>query len=140
MFIKAIGYLSNFADDACKLMLQKNVCDGAINEFARNLIISLFTGKLNSAYICGRMNFCEVKYKVLEFEDFAKEVLADLPTSVELPVPTMNQTFKVLHISDIHIDENYEEKANMNCNEPLCCRSVSSLSNKTSDEAGYLIL
>lgn len=53
------------------------------------------------------------------------------------------QSFKVLQISDLHIDLEYRENSNAVCNEPLCCRADSPPSTssttkvKTSHRAGY---
>lgn len=43
-------------------------------------------------------------------------VLADKPAQVQT-VPTKKGTYKVLHLSDIHIDLNYMEGTNAFCNE-----------------------
>ncbi|KPM07774.1 hypothetical protein QR98_0062760, partial [Sarcoptes scabiei] len=50
------------------------------------------------------------------------------------------QFFKILQISDIHIDLDYRENANAVCGEPLCCRASSPQSNEPIDpknRAGY---
>lgn len=50
------------------------------------------------------------------------------------------QQFKVLQISDIHIDLEYQEHANAVCGEPLCCRNSSPCSRnrtKPTNLAGY---
>lgn len=36
----------------------------------------------------------------------------------------VQSNFKILHISDTHIDLNYKENSDAVCGEPLCCRNV----------------
>ncbi|KAI5640563.1 calcineurin-like phosphoesterase domain-containing protein [Phthorimaea operculella] len=45
-------------------------------------------------------------------------------------------TIKVLQISDTHFDPYYQEGANANCNEPLCCRASSGPVLTPGDRAG----
>ncbi|KAI5640562.1 calcineurin-like phosphoesterase domain-containing protein [Phthorimaea operculella] len=45
-------------------------------------------------------------------------------------------TIKVLQLSDTHFDPYYEEGANADCNEPLCCRPTSGPVLKPGDGAG----
>ena len=56
-------------------------------------------------------------------------------TSVDLPPKTHDnsytfptearKTLKVLHITDVHIDVDYQEGTDAVCNQPLCCREKS---------------
>lgn len=50
-----------------------------------------------------------------------------------------NQTYRVIHISDTHIDIKYKEGSIVNCEEPLCCRANSSgpIDGKPRIEAGF---
>lgn len=44
---------------------------------------------------------------------------------------------KILHISDVHWDPEYQEGSNANCKEPLCCRASTGSVNAPEDAAGY---
>ena len=45
--------------------------------------------------------------------------------------------FKILHLSDIHIDQEYTEGLNANCSEPLCCRPPDSATAPHGRPAGH---
>lgn len=47
------------------------------------------------------------------------------------------ETYRVIHISDTHVDLDYVEGSIANCGQPLCCRNTSTKSNATVLEAGY---
>ncbi|XP_017783886.1 PREDICTED: uncharacterized protein LOC108567753 [Nicrophorus vespilloides] len=47
-----------------------------------------------------------------------------------------NEEFKILQISDIHFDPNYQEGSLANCNQPVCCEFDSGLVEKPEDAAG----
>jgi sphingomyelin phosphodiesterase len=40
---------------------------------------------------------------------------------------------RVLHLTDLHIDFEYQPHTLADCDQPLCCRAVSSSKNKTYD-------
>ena len=46
-------------------------------------------------------------------------------------------TLKVLHLTDVHWDPEYQEGSNANCREPLCCRATSGKVSVPGDKAGY---
>merc|ERR1711962_1174715 len=45
--------------------------------------------------------------------------------SYKFPTEKNRKTLKVLHITDVHIDEDYAENSDAECSQPLCCRKVS---------------
>lgn len=47
-----------------------------------------------------------------------------------------SQPYKVIHISDPHVDLEYLEGSVADCNEPICCQASSSASNTSSLKAG----
>lgn len=57
---------------------------------------------------------------------------------IQPPIPPTEgaPTFKVLHISDTHYDPYYQEGANADCNEPLCCRLTNGAPLTASGAAG----
>jgi len=72
-------------------------------------------------YTCGRLGYCAKDYKVLNRTEYIQSVIADKPKK-EYPIPSKTQTYKALHISDIHLDLDYTEGNLAACNEPTCCR------------------
>lgn len=59
------------------------------------------------------------------------------PKIEELRLPKENaHKLKILHISDTHFDPLYVEGANVECNEPLCCRSNDGMTNVSFMAAG----
>uniref|UniRef100_A0A914E8U7 Sphingomyelin phosphodiesterase n=1 Tax=Acrobeloides nanus TaxID=290746 RepID=A0A914E8U7_9BILA len=57
------------------------------------------------------------------------------PQHEDVPSPPKNQTIKVLHLSDLHIDNHYSPGSEAKCEEHLCCRS----NNTNVEKAGVQI-
>ncbi|XP_031341314.1 sphingomyelin phosphodiesterase-like isoform X1 [Photinus pyralis] len=52
------------------------------------------------------------------------------------PASTTEAPLKILHLTDIHYDPDYEIGSNANCNDMLCCQKGTK-PNTSADEAGY---
>ncbi|KAI0291225.1 acid sphingomyelinase [Multifurca ochricompacta] len=70
------------------------------------------------------------------------------PFTVPLPPPTfdshaqpvplygIHQPFKVVHMSDVHVDRSYSAGADANCTKPICCRHFADEANPPREPAG----
>lgn len=65
---------------------------------------------------------CDDAYNPLHEWEVAFPPVNKPPVKPPVPPQEGAPTFKVLHISDTHYDPYYQEGANADCNEPLCCR------------------
>ncbi|KRT84121.1 hypothetical protein AMK59_1728, partial [Oryctes borbonicus] len=103
------------------------VCSGIFDVFSPDVLPILNVTKISVAQICS-LCLGEVCGDVqnplhdweIKFPSVPKPVLKERIDYVE-GAPT----FKVLHLSDTHLDPNYEEGSPANCEEPLCCHPFS---------------
>ena len=99
----------HLADDA--------VCVGMINEYTPVLIEVFHHSPLTTYEICGVAFGCVPQ--------------ADIPAlrwNITFPprsIPFSPPTRSVLHLADLHIDNDYQPGSNANCGRPLCCREGS---------------
>lgn len=98
----------------------------------------MFSLVLTEDYLCGYvMPLCDEKFKNLPVEDFIRKILIDKPDlikqddfldkiyakiSAEHVIGHRNHSYRVLSISDWHLDLEYlEGTIKKNCQQPLCC-------------------
>lgn len=79
---------------------------------------------MGPAQICSFVigDACDDTYNPLHEWEVAFPPVNKPPVKPPVPPQEGAPTFKVLHISDTHYDPYYQEGANADCNEPLCCR------------------
>ena len=98
---------------------------------------------INSEEICNKMSFCH-DYKYIEdlFSKYSFRVLKDTPPFVQHEIEPKKNPFKILVVTDIHIDFGYKENRSVSCKSAICCRDDSGLPNNGSNEKsgkyGYL--
>ncbi|XP_011305839.1 sphingomyelin phosphodiesterase [Fopius arisanus] len=110
----------------CMLQLSAEVCDGVNRVFAPEVIYILKRVKTTSSQICGMIMGDACNYVDNPSHDWKislPPIKKPLQAS-EMAKPEV-KTLKVLHISDTHYDPLYEEGANADCGDPLCCRASS---------------
>lgn len=99
------------------------VCDGLVDRFKDEFFYVLRRTTLSSGEICG-----------IVFPDECTPSagvnwtvpLPERPKPPVQPVPLPKEgapTVRVLHISDTHVDFEYREGSEADCNEPLCCHA-----------------
>jgi len=107
--------------------LDNKVCDGAISLYGDIVIDSFIRRFVNGDYICSLVNICEDTTEYESVEDFAQRILKDKPEIKEKEViKTKNDEdyYKVVQVTDIHLDMEYKEGAVANCILPICCREL----------------
>lgn len=79
---------------------------------------------MGPAQICSFVigDACDDAFNPLHEWEVAFPPVKKPPIKPPIPPQEGAPTFKVLHISDTHYDPYYQEGANAECNEPLCCR------------------
>lgn len=119
-------------------------CEGVFERFSEPLFYIVKNSQLNTSEICGVF----ISHKCMAFynESVTSNIKYDMaiPSSPnvtdELDINTTanNNTYKLLHLSDIHIDLHYVPGSESHCNEFLCCRNDSQSSDgKLDSKAGY---
>ncbi|KAG5893193.1 hypothetical protein JTB14_016469 [Gonioctena quinquepunctata] len=107
------------------------VCTGFFDVFAPELLPAYNASNLEPPETCALIfgeNCGAVENPVyewnIELPEKTKQTASDSTVKPGLP------TFKVLHLSDTHLDPEYEVGTPANCEEPLCCRKYSTPSKK----------
>jgi len=107
--------------------LDDRVCDGAIDHYDDIVVDAFIRRFLNGDYVCTLLKICNDTTEYDTIDDYARRILADKPEIKEREVvPKKNDEdyYKVLQVTDIHLDMEYKEGAVANCNLPLCCRDL----------------
>ena len=142
-------YLCSFAVDVLKnYLLQKNgfekfyalvkeichftnidnkVCDGAIEHYKDIVIDSVIKRFVNGDYLCSLISICQDTTDYETIEDFAERILKNKPeTKPKEIIKTKNDDdyYKVVQVTDIHLDMEYKEGTVANCILPICCREL----------------
>lgn len=130
-------YVEGLIVDVCSWVMEPSVCSGLVYTFADIVIDTVGNHYLTPDVVCWKLHMCPSPPFILtNLTTVIEDILADSPAVLPLPPPG-NETWKVLHVTDMHVDLLYEEGSNMDCSYPMCCRS--SLGNTTDPvlQAGY---
>lgn len=132
--------------DVCGTQLNRTVCAGAIREMTPYVMNSFFNGVASADYICYELDMCsDPKFEKLHYQDYIDTVLATKPKELDsndylnklyATVKEGDETIKILHLTDPHVDFNYTVGSNQNCNTPLCCRPENGPAPTPADAAG----
>ncbi|KAJ8986281.1 hypothetical protein NQ317_009991 [Molorchus minor] len=110
------------------------VCTGFFDVFGQEVVPVFNASSLDAKQICGMIlgETCgEMENELHEWDIELPELPPPQPADLLLPEEkTKISVLKVLQLSDTHFDPEYEIGAPANCEEPLCCRSYSSPSEK----------
>ena len=107
--------------------IDNRVCDGAIEHYKDIVIDSVIKRFVNGDYICSLLNICTDTSDYESIEDFAERILKDKPeTKKNEIIKTKNDEdyYKVVQVTDIHLDMEYKEGTVANCILPICCREL----------------
>lgn len=70
-------------------------------------------------------------------EPFEFSITVDENSKSPVNIKDTGEKEKILHITDIHYDPNYEVDGNSKCDEPMCCRIGQNSTNTNGKLAGY---
>jgi len=111
------------------LLVDKSICLSITTLFHNQAVTILKESPLSSKELCGAILGCfAVKNPVFNWN-------ITLPNAVQFPKPPVRKhkapkpeapRMRILHLTDIHIDLDYQVGALADCNQPLCCRNSSS--------------
>lgn len=145
---KGADQIYKFANNFCTIAHYESplVCSRISKLFNHEIVKVLSHGLITPDQVCGYLskNKCgtyrnpmgdwEVNLNVSASLNQAK--LARLHSDTEKPRDS-RKPFRVIHISDTHIDLKYEQGSRAVCDEPLCCRKESHPTNGSDIKAGY---
>lgn len=133
------GFVHDAAISACSVVLDKAVCEGAVNNYLPEIwhIVTNNPEELSGGLICALI----VGGKCGKWEE-ANSWTIEIPgNKPEVIKPTLPQegspTTKILHLTDIHLDLSYTVGTNTECGQPLCCTNNTEVAPSDDLAAGY---
>lgn len=121
----------------CAIAMPWTVCHNLVTTYGVVFIQAVGTHYFDPDRFCARFYMCEQpKYVKVNITMIVEDIMKDAPAVLPLPPPS-GETYKFIHVSDIHLDTHYETGASMDCKYPLCCRSSFGVTNDTAKQAGY---
>lgn len=127
--------LANLLTPLCALVLDKSVCRGAIDnylpEFKWMMDNKGFTAKQFCALVLqGKCGAWE------EVNDWEIPIPDGKPEPQEPTLPNEGSSYKILHLSDIHLDLSYKIGASADCGMPMCCMNTTVMTDDPNKAAG----
>lgn len=146
---QAADQVYRITDTYCQVTHMESplVCSGITKLFNREIMKMLINGVMTPSQVCGFLsnNTCG------HYQDPLGDWSINLEASISLDQQELTRVrdiekfksrpikpYRVIHISDTHVDPDYKEGSNSKCGEPLCCRTTSTkLPNESPKPAGY---
>ena len=132
--------VKNLKEVACPLIqntvYDKEVCEGFIDKYGHVIIDSFFTKYFSGYFFCEKIELCpvEVTKNYSNTEKYAERLINEKKEKQKTKEkPKENGEIKMLQITDLHIDFDYQENCSTVCLKPICCRNDS-----TPEPTGYL--
>lgn len=109
-----------------------------VDMFTDFIIMHSFNVTFNVDYVCSTLvplctteqNF-QHEYKQLQLSDYVQRVLSDKPEEIDGYLDQLYEKvsaeesqpkiYKILQLSDWHVDFRYQEGTNKKCKEEICC-------------------
>ena len=107
--------------------IDDKVCDGAIEHYKDIVIDSVIRRLVNGDSVCSFFKICNDTTEYESIEDFAERILKNKPEIKEKEIVKRKNDedyYKVVQVTDIHLDMEYKEGTVANCIKPLCCREL----------------
>eukprot|EP00008_Paramoeba_atlantica_P006984 CAMPEP_0201489150 /NCGR_PEP_ID=MMETSP0151_2-20130828/21050_1 /ASSEMBLY_ACC=CAM_ASM_000257 /TAXON_ID=200890 /ORGANISM="Paramoeba atlantica, Strain 621/1 / CCAP 1560/9" /LENGTH=607 /DNA_ID=CAMNT_0047874637 /DNA_START=62 /DNA_END=1885 /DNA_ORIENTATION=+ len=111
------------------------VCRGMVDEFTPQVFYIFFQSYLGARNICEFLDACPPSPAWtwnITFPDTPKP-----PINPPAPPPAGAPRYNILHITDIHLDLEYQPGATVDCGEPVCCRLDNDLAVNESTAGGF---
>ena len=125
--------VENLKAVACPLIqdsvFDNEVCEGFIDKYGHVVIDSFFTKYFSGYFFCEKIELCpvEVPKNYSNTEQYAQRLILN-KTYIPKQKPKENgEIIRMLQITDLHIDLDYEAGCSTVCLKPICCRNDSTL-------------
>jgi len=128
--------LANILTPLCNIVLDKSVCRGAIENYLPEIKYMMDNKGLVASRVCSL--FLQGKCGDWEIvNNWEIEIPPGKPEPEEPKLPEDDsQMYKVLHISDVHLDLSYTVGSVADCGKPMCCMNTTEMASDTSQAAG----
>ena len=120
----------NFKEGVCVFLesllnLNKLACKGYVENYGEIIVENLFSKYFENDFLCEKIDLCpsEIPRKYIDPDIYAKKIIKGKPKRAKEEVGKNGKVIKVLHITDLHLDLDYQEGANGECTYPICCRN-----------------
>ena len=107
--------------------IDNKVCDGALNLYEDIVYDGLIKRFVNGEYICSMAKICNDTNEYESVDDYARRILPGKPEIKQKEIVKRKNDedyYKVVQVTDIHLDMDYKPGAVANCILPLCCREL----------------
>ena len=107
--------------------IDDEVCDGAIEHYKDIVIDSVFRRFIDGDTVCSFLKICNDTTEYETVEEFAERILKNKPEIKNKEIikrKNDDDYYKVVQVTDIHLDMEYKEGTIANCIKPLCCREL----------------
>ena len=119
---------SNSKKELCRLLKNLNIfeidgCEGLMNIFSPLAIETVFEKYFENYFLCERIELCPSQNpnKYVDPDDYALNVTKNKCYKEKEPIKN-NTKLRVMQITDIHLDLEYNKDGIANCKYPMCCR------------------
>ena len=111
--------------DYCEKTSPKLECKNVLDKYGAIIFDSIYYHYLDPNFFCGFVILvCPPTMEPMNLTEDIQRIVKNKP-QIPLPTPTRKSTFKVLQVTDIHLDPQYIANATVSCSETLCCRKPS---------------
>ena len=118
-------------------------CDEFIDIYAYPIWSNFWYHYINPDYICNQIYFCSDRtFTAIDSKKEARTYLEGRPTTRNRnyppsPFPPGRPVWKMMQLSDAHVDRSYMKGANSHCNLPICCRKQNGMGSSKDNSAGF---
>ncbi|XP_031357555.1 sphingomyelin phosphodiesterase A-like [Photinus pyralis] len=109
----------------CRVAQNSIVCNGIFDTFAPDILEAFQYVQISPTEICSMLMEACPQMRIPEHEWTVNLTSVPKPRVQEKPRSKANNVIKILQINDIHLDTDYAVGSTSNCQEPLCCRNLS---------------
>ena len=109
------------------LKIDVDVCKGFVKGYLPIVTESIFSKYINDLSFCGKIKLCEStdSKSYINVDDYAKNILKNKPKRQKEKPDLLSKKWRMLQITDLHLDLLYKKNVTAECDKPLCCRENS---------------
>ena len=93
----------------CEEHFSSTYCSDAVKELVTSMFLAINEPHVNSTWACQRLAMCPYLINNDTLNPYLDDVLHGKPAAASIPVAANRSTYQVLHMTDIHIDFEYQE-------------------------------
>lgn len=91
----------------CQKHTNISVCLGFVTSYGHIIFDAIYDRMITPSYLCENLFMCPKTDNRDHLKEYVQDVLKDKPEK-DIPTPTKKSTYTILHLTDPHIDLQYE--------------------------------